>query len=91
MHCLVSSELSCIVWCLQNSHALLDVFRTLMHSLVSSELSCIVGTVHSSHAITADVDIVETAQAAKFFLADGVVVTGPATGQVASVKEVRGQ
>lgn len=59
----------------KNSHALFGVF----------------GTVHSSHAITADVDIVETAQAAKFFLADGVVVTGPATGQVASVKEVRGQ
>ncbi|KAK7114280.1 uncharacterized protein F13E9.13, mitochondrial-like [Littorina saxatilis] len=44
---------------------------------------------HSAHAITADVDIVETAQAAKFFLADGVIVTGPATGQIASTKEVK--
>ena len=91
MHCLVSSELSFIAWCLQNSHTLLGVFRTLMHCLMSSELSCIVWIVHSSHAITADVNIVEMAQAAKFFLADGVIVTGPATGQVASVKEVRGQ
>ena len=52
---------------------------------------CSVCCFDSSHAITADVDVVETAKAAKFFLADGVVVTGPATGQVASVKEVKGQ
>ena len=31
---------------------------------------------HSSHAITADLDIGETAQAAEFFRADGVIVTG---------------
>jgi len=36
---------------------------------------------HSSHALTADVDIVETARAAEFFLADGIVVTGRATGE----------
>jgi predicted TIM-barrel enzyme len=35
---------------------------------------------HASHALTADVDITETARAAEFCLADGVVVTGPATG-----------
>ena len=35
---------------------------------------------HSSHALTADVDIAETARAAEFCLADGVVVTGAATG-----------
>jgi membrane complex biogenesis BtpA family protein len=35
---------------------------------------------HSSHAITADVDLAETAAAAEFFLADGVVVTGTSTG-----------
>ncbi len=44
---------------------------------------------HSSHAVTADVDIVETARAAEFFLADGVVVTGTATGQAADAAEVR--
>lgn len=44
---------------------------------------------HSSHAVTADVDIVETARAAEFFLADGVIVTGAATGQAADAAEVR--
>jgi membrane complex biogenesis BtpA family protein len=44
---------------------------------------------HSAHAITADVSIVETAKAAEFFLADGVIVSGPATGVPASVEEVR--
>jgi uncharacterized protein len=43
---------------------------------------------HSSHALTADVDIVETARAAGFFLADGVVVTGPATARAADTAEV---
>nr|XP_053644990.1 uncharacterized protein F13E9.13, mitochondrial-like [Cherax quadricarinatus]XP_053644991.1 uncharacterized protein F13E9.13, mitochondrial-like [Cherax quadricarinatus] len=38
---------------------------------------------HSAHAITSDVDIVATAEAAKFFLANGVVITGSATGQEA--------
>jgi uncharacterized protein len=44
---------------------------------------------HSAHAITADVPIVETARAAEFFLADGVIVTGAATGEPASPDEVR--
>ena len=43
---------------------------------------------HGAHAITADVSIVETAKAAEFFLADGVVVTGAATGEPASPEEV---
>ncbi|CAG5117649.1 unnamed protein product [Candidula unifasciata] len=44
---------------------------------------------HSAHAITSDVDIVSTAQAAEFFLSDGVIVTGGATGQAANVAEVK--
>ena len=44
---------------------------------------------HSAHAITADVDIVETAKAAEFFRADGVIVSGVATGQPADAGEVR--
>jgi uncharacterized protein len=44
---------------------------------------------HSAHAITADVSIVETAKAAEFFLADGVIVTGASTGEPASPHEVR--
>ena len=44
---------------------------------------------HSSHAITADVDVVQTAHAAEFFLADGVILTGAATGEAASLSELR--
>src|SRR5205085_7792479 len=44
---------------------------------------------HSAHAITADVDIVETAKAAEFFQADGVIVSGVSTGQPADAAEVR--
>ena len=44
---------------------------------------------HSAHALTADVGIVETAHAAEFFQADGVIVTGPSTGQAADAAEVR--
>jgi membrane complex biogenesis BtpA family protein len=44
---------------------------------------------HSAHAITADVDIVETAKAAEFFKADGVIVSGVSTGSPADPSEVR--
>ena len=44
---------------------------------------------HSAHAITADVDIADTAHAAEFFLADGLVVTGVATGRAADAADVR--
>jgi len=43
---------------------------------------------HSSHAVTADVDIVETAHAAEFALADGVIITGVASGRAADPFEV---
>jgi len=43
---------------------------------------------HSSHAITADVSIAETAKAAEFFCADGVIVTGPATGEAVNIEEL---
>jgi membrane complex biogenesis BtpA family protein len=43
---------------------------------------------HSAHAITADVDIVETAKAAEFFLVDGVIVSGTSTGEPTDPKEV---
>ena len=35
---------------------------------------------HSAHAITEDVSLLETAKAAEFFKADGVVITGSSTG-----------
>jgi len=44
---------------------------------------------HSSHALTADVDIVETAKAAEFFLSDGIIVTGSATGEKPDAAEVK--
>ncbi len=44
---------------------------------------------HSSHAISADISISDMAKAAGFFLADGVIVTGNATGEEASVKDVQ--
>lgn len=43
---------------------------------------------HSAHALTADIDIAETAKAAEFFLVDGVIVTGVATGEPAEPEEV---
>jgi membrane complex biogenesis BtpA family protein len=43
---------------------------------------------HSAHALTADVSLAETARAAAFFLADGVIVTGAATGEAADPAEV---
>jgi membrane complex biogenesis BtpA family protein len=44
---------------------------------------------HSAHAITADVSIAETASAAEFFLSDGLIITGPATGAAADLEEIR--
>lgn len=44
---------------------------------------------HSSHAITSDVDIVQTAEAAAFFGADGLVITGTATGRPVDVAELK--
>jgi uncharacterized protein len=44
---------------------------------------------HSAHALTADVDIADTAHAAEFFLADGVIVTGTSTGRPADPAEVK--
>ena len=43
---------------------------------------------HSSHSITADTDIVETAKAAEFFLSDGVIITGSATGKEPLASEI---
>lgn len=43
---------------------------------------------HSSHAVTADVSLDEAARTAEFFGADGLIVTGTATGRPAIVEEV---
>lgn len=44
---------------------------------------------HSSHAATSDVSVVEMAKAAEFFLSDGIVITGKATGEMANAGEVK--
>lgn len=43
---------------------------------------------HSSHSITSDIDIKYMAKSAEFFLSDGVIITGAATGEEASTKEI---
>lgn len=50
---------------------------------------CDVKKKHASHAITADVPIADAAEAAEFFGADGLIVTGTATGKPTSVDDVR--
>ncbi|XP_041376420.1 uncharacterized protein F13E9.13, mitochondrial-like [Gigantopelta aegis] len=44
---------------------------------------------HSAHAITQDVNIADTAKAAEFFMSDGVILTGGATGEPASTDELK--
>jgi membrane complex biogenesis BtpA family protein len=43
---------------------------------------------HASHALTADVSLAEAARTTAFFGADGIVVTGVATGQPTAVEDV---
>lgn len=42
----------------------------------------------SSHSVTKDISLSDTAQAAEFFLSDGVIVTGKATGDPASPEDI---
>ncbi len=44
---------------------------------------------HSSHTITSDLDIVEMAKAAEFFLSDGLIITGSHTGEAADFEELQ--
>jgi hypothetical protein len=44
---------------------------------------------HSAHALTVDVDVMETARAAEFFLSDGLIVTGTVTGAEVNLEELR--
>ena len=58
------------------------MLNTLLYSLTSKKK-------HSAHAITADIDIVETAKAASYFLSDGLIVTGVSTGREAPIEALR--
>ncbi|XP_065517821.1 uncharacterized protein F13E9.13, mitochondrial-like isoform X2 [Lathamus discolor] len=44
---------------------------------------------HSAHALTADVSVAQTALAAELFLADGVILTGTATGLPTDPQELK--
>ncbi|MGD9580376.1 MAG: BtpA/SgcQ family protein [Vampirovibrionia bacterium] len=44
---------------------------------------------HSAHSITADVSIEETAETAEFMRADGVIITGSATGKSPDLNELK--
>ncbi|XP_030621680.1 uncharacterized protein F13E9.13, mitochondrial [Chanos chanos] len=44
---------------------------------------------HSAHSLTSDVSVAETARAAEFFLSDGLIVTGTATGVQTDPAELR--
>lgn len=44
---------------------------------------------HSSHALTADVGLAETAKTAEYFLSDGIIITGSATGETAQPGDVQ--
>ena len=59
---------------------------------IGADAICIVADVkkkHSSHALTADVSLAEAARTTEFFGADGIIVTGTATGAPTSVADVR--
>ncbi|MFZ9915021.1 MAG: BtpA/SgcQ family protein, partial [Phycisphaerales bacterium] len=49
---------------------------------------CDIKKKHSSHAITGDTSLAEHAHAAEFFGADGVVVTGAATGVATPIADL---
>jgi uncharacterized protein len=44
---------------------------------------------HASHALTADISLTEAVEAAEFFGADGVIITGQATGKPAALEDIK--
>ena len=52
------------------------------------QIICDIKKKHAAHSITADINIEAYAHAAQFFLADGVLLTGQATGHAASMAEL---
>lgn len=49
---------------------------------------CDVKKKHASHAITADLTLADCIEAAEFFGADAIIITGTATGKPASIEDV---
>lgn len=52
------------------------------------QILCDIKKKHASHAITADIGIADAAEAAEFFGADGLIITGSATGKPARIEDV---
>lgn len=44
---------------------------------------------HSSHAITMDINLLDTAYAAEFFLSDGIIITGKSTGSEPDINDLK--
>jgi len=44
---------------------------------------------HSSHSITSDISIVDTVEAAEFFLSDGIIITGKSRGEEVDIIELQ--
>ena len=44
---------------------------------------------HSSHSITSDLDITDFAETCKFFLANGIIITGRSTSEEADINELQ--
>jgi membrane complex biogenesis BtpA family protein len=44
---------------------------------------------HCSHALTGDLDITDIVKQAEFFLVDGIIVTGPRTGESPELRELK--
>jgi len=53
------------------------------------QIFCDIKKKHASHAITSDIGIADAVEAAEFFGADGVIVTGSATGKPVSMQDLR--
>jgi membrane complex biogenesis BtpA family protein len=51
---------------------------------------CDIKKKHASHAITADIPVADAVEAAEFFGADGVIITGTATGKPCRTEDLAG-
>jgi uncharacterized protein len=52
------------------------------------KIFCDIKKKHASHAITADVPLADAVEAAEFFGADGVIITGTATGKACRIEDL---
>jgi membrane complex biogenesis BtpA family protein len=67
---------------------LLRARRALGAEAMGIAIYCDIKKKHSAHAVTADTSLGEHAHAAEFFGADGVIVTGAATGKATPIADL---